>query len=105
MLLRLLPNALQVEGDTAKLSDAYFAVQALSKHVRAISNVQGSFTNLLLDDTTPLSTLTVSHSFSRAFLDAWQEDASVQSYAAGEDGPSAADELLTRDGRAWHRLG
>lgn len=39
------------------------------------------------------------------FLDAWQEDASVQSYAAGEDGPSAADELLSRDGRAWHRLG
>lgn len=63
---------MQVEGDTAKLSDAYFAVQALSKHVGAVSNVQGSFTNLLLDDTTPLSTLTVSHSFSRAFLDAWQ---------------------------------
>ncbi|MNF90961.1 Glucose-6-phosphate 1-dehydrogenase [compost metagenome] len=39
------------------------------------------------------------------FLDAWQQDASVQSYAAGENGPQAGDELLTRDGRVWHRLG
>ncbi|MBD9443203.1 glucose-6-phosphate dehydrogenase [Pseudomonas sp. PDM04] len=39
------------------------------------------------------------------FLDAWQQDASVQSYAAGEDGPSAAEDLLTRDGRVWHGLG
>ena len=39
------------------------------------------------------------------FLDAWQEDASVQAYAAGTDGPSAADELLARDGWVWHSLG
>ncbi|MCU1770012.1 MULTISPECIES: glucose-6-phosphate dehydrogenase [unclassified Pseudomonas] len=39
------------------------------------------------------------------FLDAWQQDASVQSYAAGEDGPQAANDLLTRDGRVWHGLG
>ena len=39
------------------------------------------------------------------FLDAWREDASVQGYAAGEDGPSAAKDLLTRDGRVWHGLG
>ena len=39
------------------------------------------------------------------FLDAWQQDSSVQSYAAGENGPKAGEELLTRDGRVWHRLG
>jgi glucose-6-phosphate 1-dehydrogenase len=39
------------------------------------------------------------------FLDAWQQDATVQPYAAGEDGPVDADELLTRDGRVWHGLG
>ncbi|MCW1248496.1 glucose-6-phosphate dehydrogenase, partial [Pseudomonas sp. SAICEU22] len=39
------------------------------------------------------------------FLDAWREDATVQPYQAGEDGPAAADELLTRDGRVWHGLG
>jgi glucose-6-phosphate 1-dehydrogenase len=39
------------------------------------------------------------------FLDAWQQDASVQTYAAGEDGPQAAEDLLTRDGRVWHGLG
>jgi glucose-6-phosphate 1-dehydrogenase len=39
------------------------------------------------------------------FLDAWQQDASVQGYAAGENGPQAAEELLARDGRVWHGLG
>jgi glucose-6-phosphate 1-dehydrogenase len=39
------------------------------------------------------------------FLDAWREDATVQPYKAGEDGPAAADALLTRDGRVWHGLG
>src|SRR5471030_1737579 len=39
------------------------------------------------------------------FLDAWQQDASVQSYPAEEDGPQAAEDLLTRDGRVWHGLG
>ncbi len=39
------------------------------------------------------------------FLDAWKQDASVQAYAAGTDGPAAGDELLARDGRVWHRLG
>lgn len=67
----LLPVS-QVEGDTAKLSDAYFATQALTSHVKAISSTQGSFTNMLLDDTTPESTLTVSHSFSQGFLETWQ---------------------------------
>ena len=61
-----------MEGDTAKLSDAYFAVQALTSHVKATSSTQGSFTNMLLDDTTPESTLAVSHSFSQGFLQAWQ---------------------------------
>ncbi|MDE1165412.1 MAG: glucose-6-phosphate dehydrogenase [Pseudomonas sp.] len=39
------------------------------------------------------------------FLDAWREGGKVDSYAAGEDGPEAADELLGRDGRVWHPLG
>ena len=39
------------------------------------------------------------------FLDAWKEDASVQAYKAGEDGPEAGSELLARDGREWHSLG
>jgi glucose-6-phosphate 1-dehydrogenase len=39
------------------------------------------------------------------FLDAWKEHSTVQTYAAGEDGPASAEELLTRDGRVWHSLG
>ncbi|AZD79499.1 glucose-6-phosphate dehydrogenase [Pseudomonas chlororaphis] len=39
------------------------------------------------------------------FLDAWKEKAKVHIYRAGEDGPAAGDELLTRDGREWHSLG
>ena len=39
------------------------------------------------------------------FLDAWQQDAAVQPYKAGEDGPAAADDLLARDSRVWHDLG
>ncbi len=39
------------------------------------------------------------------FLDAWREDNRVQLYKAGENGPQAADELLARDGRAWHGIG
>ena len=39
------------------------------------------------------------------FLDAWQCGGDVQPYAAGEDGPAAADELLARDHRAWHPIG
>jgi glucose-6-phosphate 1-dehydrogenase len=38
------------------------------------------------------------------FLDAWKEGGQVVTYAAGEDGPKAADELLARDGRVWHAL-
>jgi glucose-6-phosphate 1-dehydrogenase len=39
------------------------------------------------------------------FIDAWAKDPQVELYHAGEDGPSAADELLARDGRTWQRLG
>ncbi|RKR04376.1 glucose-6-phosphate 1-dehydrogenase [Kushneria sinocarnis] len=39
------------------------------------------------------------------FLDAWEEDDSVDGYAAGEDGPESAHELLRRDGREWHKVG
>ncbi|WP_213880113.1 glucose-6-phosphate dehydrogenase [Pseudomonas sp. dw_358] len=39
------------------------------------------------------------------FLDAWKEGGSVATYAAGEEGPEEADELLARDGRSWQPLG
>ncbi|WP_263265065.1 glucose-6-phosphate dehydrogenase [Pseudomonas sp. RIT-PI-S] len=39
------------------------------------------------------------------FLDAWASNAQVEEYPAGTDGPAGADELLARDGRAWHSLG
>ena len=39
------------------------------------------------------------------FLDAWSKNSSVELYKAGEDGPSGADDLLTRDGREWHSIG
>jgi len=39
------------------------------------------------------------------FLDAWREGGNIATYAAGEDGPEAADDLLARDGRAWQTLG
>jgi glucose-6-phosphate 1-dehydrogenase len=39
-------------------------------------------------------------------LDAWANNApkDLPNYVAGSDGPAAADELLTRDGRAWRPL-
>jgi len=38
-------------------------------------------------------------------LDAWgRSRGRPQSYAAGSDGPEAADTLIARDGRAWHSL-
>lgn len=39
------------------------------------------------------------------FLDAWAEGGEPEPYAAGEDGPKAAAELLARDGRAWRPVG
>lgn len=38
------------------------------------------------------------------FLKAWAEDGAPEPYAAGTNGPDGADELLARDGRAWHGL-
>jgi glucose-6-phosphate 1-dehydrogenase len=38
------------------------------------------------------------------FLDAWEGCTDVHLYAAGSEGPEAADELLRRDGRVWHSL-
>ncbi len=39
-------------------------------------------------------------------LDAWgsQRPGDFPNYAAGSQGPAAADELLTRDGRAWRPI-
>ena len=39
------------------------------------------------------------------FLDAWAAGGEVHTYAAGEDGPEAGRELLSRDKREWHPLG
>jgi glucose-6-phosphate 1-dehydrogenase len=39
------------------------------------------------------------------FLDAWALGGEVHTYAAGEDGPEAGKELLSRDKREWHPLG
>jgi glucose-6-phosphate 1-dehydrogenase len=39
------------------------------------------------------------------FLEAWKKGGMVHAYAAGEDGPKAADELLARDGRRWLPVG
>jgi glucose-6-phosphate 1-dehydrogenase len=39
-------------------------------------------------------------------LDAWQADTpDFPNYAAGSEGPEAADALLARDGREWRKLG
>jgi glucose-6-phosphate 1-dehydrogenase len=38
------------------------------------------------------------------FLDSWAKHAQVEQYKAGEDGPTAADELLQRDGREWRSI-
>jgi len=38
-------------------------------------------------------------------LDAWAADgASIPQYAAGSQGPEAADQMIARDGRAWEKL-
>jgi glucose-6-phosphate 1-dehydrogenase len=39
------------------------------------------------------------------FLDAWADAGKVRMYAAGTDGPQAADDLLARDHRTWRPLG
>jgi glucose-6-phosphate 1-dehydrogenase len=41
------------------------------------------------------------------FLDAWKKAGvkGLESYKAGTEGPTAAEELLKRDGRSWRRLG
>jgi glucose-6-phosphate 1-dehydrogenase len=40
------------------------------------------------------------------FLDAWKKTGAkgLQTYKAGSEGPSAADELIKRDGRSWRKL-
>jgi glucose-6-phosphate 1-dehydrogenase len=39
------------------------------------------------------------------FLEAWKKGGEVYPYAAGEDGPRQAEELLARDGRSWRPVG
>lgn len=39
------------------------------------------------------------------FLEAWKDDPRTDGYAAGEDGPASASELIGRDGRNWHQVG
>ena len=41
--------------------------------------------------------------YTDVILEAWKENAvPMKSYAAGSDGPSAAVQLIARDGRSWH---
>jgi hypothetical protein len=64
----------QVEGDTAKLSDAYYTVQVLNKHVQKISAVQGSLVNMMEDDDTPPQTLGLAYDFiSSGFSEDWDK--------------------------------
>jgi glucose-6-phosphate 1-dehydrogenase len=41
------------------------------------------------------------------FLEAWKHAGAtgLQTYAAGSEGPAAAEQLLKRDGRSWRKLG
>ena len=39
------------------------------------------------------------------FLEAWKSGGKVEVYAAGEDGPAGAADLLDRSGRAWRPVG
>jgi glucose-6-phosphate 1-dehydrogenase len=39
------------------------------------------------------------------FMNAWSKGGILHSYPAGANGPSQADALLARDGRAWHEVG
>jgi glucose-6-phosphate 1-dehydrogenase len=41
------------------------------------------------------------------FIEAWKKAGSkgLETYKAGSEGPAQADELLTRDGRSWRKLG
>jgi hypothetical protein len=50
-------------------------VRALTQHLDKISNVQGSFLNLLLDESLPLPTQQLSHSFTQTFQQTWQPHA------------------------------
>lgn len=38
------------------------------------------------------------------FLDAWAKHPKVDQYKSGEEGPTASDELLQRDGREWRSI-
>jgi glucose-6-phosphate 1-dehydrogenase len=38
------------------------------------------------------------------FLDAWAKSPELHGYRAGEDGPTAADDLLDRDDRQWRQI-
>jgi hypothetical protein len=63
-----------VEGDTAKLSDSYYALQALNKHVEKLSAQQGSYVNMLEDDVTPEHTLTLAFEFAAGgFKEGWDK--------------------------------
>lgn len=63
-----------MEGDTAKLSDGYYAVQALTKHVEKISAKQGSYVNMMEDDDTPAHTLDLAFDFATSgFAEDWDK--------------------------------
>lgn len=72
----------EVEGDTAKLSDGYYATLMLSQHVAAIAKDEASYMRMLLDDSLPGETLVLGNSFSRTFQSEWTEREKQASSAA-----------------------
>jgi hypothetical protein len=61
-----------VEGDTAKLSDGYYAVLALTQHVKQLVGAYGSLMSILENEHMDIATLRTAMSFVGSFLQTWQ---------------------------------
>lgn len=66
----------QVEGDTAALSDAYYTIAALTKHMALVDEAFGTYTSALnLPDETPPSVVALGMSAARRMKEMWAERA------------------------------